>query len=183
MPSLLTLAAASALLLQRLRAGHQAWRTYRGARVVTCPGENVPAAVEVDGRLAASTAALGRAWVRLRRCTRWPARCNRDCLIGIRAAPAVGLVRTIVTRWSAGQACALCGYALGEPRPGGFGPALLGPDGTTVDWRDLPPASLPDQLRIRRPVCWYCHVTEQFRRERPDLFSPIRPDVSPLSRR
>ena len=182
MPSPLTLAAASALLLQRLRAGHQAWRTYRGTRVVTCPRGNVSASVEVDGRLAAVTAVLGRPWVRLRRCTRWPAPCARECLAGIRAAPAESLARNIVTRWSAGHSCALCGSSLAEPGPGGFGPALLGRDGVTVAWQDLPPESLPEWLRTHRPVCWYCHVAEQFRRERPDLFSRIRTDVGPPPR-
>jgi len=181
-PSPLTLAAAAAILLHRLRAGHQAWRTYRGTRVVTCPRGNAPAAVEVDGRLAAGTAALGRPWVRLRRCTRWPAPCARECLAGIRAAPAESLVRNVVTRWSAGHSCALCGSSLAEPGPGGFGPALLGRDGVTVAWQDLPPESLPEWLRTHRPVCWYCHVAEQFRRERPDLFSRIRTDVGPLPR-
>jgi hypothetical protein len=181
--SLLALAAAFGLAFYRLGVGLRAGRTYRGVRVISCPDGNVPAAVEVDRTLAALTTALGRPWVRLRRCTRWPARCARECLTGIRAAPAESLVRTIVTRWSAGHSCALCGSSLAEPGPGGFGPAGLGPEGTTVAWQDLPPESLPEWLRTHRPVCWYCHVAEQFRRERPDLFSGVRPDESPLPRK
>jgi hypothetical protein len=175
--SALLLAAASGLALHRLRAMHRAWRMYRGTRVVSCPDGGVPAAVEVDRSMAALTAALGRPWVQLRHCTRWPACCARECLSGIRAAPTESLVRIIVTRWSAGQACARCGYALGERRPGGFGPALLGPDGTTVNWPDLAPESLPALLRTRRPVCWYCHITARLRRARPDLFAPARHDA------
>lgn len=173
---LVAVVAALGLVLYRVRAAYRAGRTYRGTRVVTCPDGDVPAAVEVDRRRAALTAALGRLHVSVRRCSRWrghqawPHACSRECVPGIVAAPQEGLVRILVARWSAGRSCALCGTPLGETRRGGFPPALLGPDGTTVESQELPPESLPAQLRARRPVCWYCHVASKLRRERPDLF-------------
>ena len=173
--ALLALAAVVGLSLYRLREAHRAWRTYRGTRVVSCPRGSASAAVEIDRTLAALTTALGRPWVRLRGCTRWPAPCRRECVPAIRAAPADSLVRNVVNRWSAGRACALCGYALEEPRSGGFGPALLGPEGTTVDWQDLAPDRLLDRLRTDRPVCWYCHIGAQLRHDRPDLFRETGP--------
>ena len=180
---LLALAAASSLALYRLRAGYRAGRIYRGTRVVTCPDGLGPAAVELDRRRAAFTASLGRPWVRVRRCSRWPAHrlCSRECLAGIQAAPQEGLVRTLVARWSAGRSCALCGYRLEGTRPHGLAPALLYLDGTTVESQDLAPEELPEGLRLHRPVCWYCHVASKLRRERPDLFTrtaPPRPMVS-----
>jgi hypothetical protein len=60
---------------------------------------------------------------------------------------------------------------LAGTRPDGFPPALLGNDGATVEWQDLPPESLPEQLRLHRPICWYCHVISKLRRERPALFA------------
>jgi hypothetical protein len=174
---LLALGAALGLVLHRLRAGYRAGRIYRGTRVVTCPDSLEPAAVELDRRRAAFTAFLGRPWVSVRRCSRWPARwlCSRECLTGIQATPQEGIVRTLVARWAAGRSCALCGCSLGGTRQDGYAPALLGLDGTTIESQDLPPESLPEQLRAHQPVCWYCHVASKLRRERPDLFPRTQP--------
>ena len=174
---LLALAAASGLAFYRLRAGYRAGRIYRGTRVVTCPDGLGPAAVQLDRRRAALTASLGRPCVRVRRCSRWPAHrlCSRECLAEIQAAPQEGLVRILVARWSAGRSCALCGCQLEGARPPGFAPALLYPDGTTVESQDLAPEELPERLRRHRPVCWYCHVASKLRRERPDLFARAEP--------
>ena len=170
---LVTLAAAFGLLVHRVRAGYRAGRTYRGTRVVTCPDGDLPAAVELDRRRAALSAALGRLHLRVRSCSRWRGRhaCSRECVPGILAAPQEGLVRILVDAWAAGRSCALCGCPVGDELPGSLGPALLGPDGQTVESQDLAPESLPEQLRAHRPVCWYCHVAAKLRRERPDLFT------------
>jgi hypothetical protein len=46
---------------------------------------------------------------------------------------------------------------------------LLGPDSKTAEWKDFRPEQLPDVFSKYQPVCWNCHVTETFRRLRPEL--------------
>src|SRR5262249_13412123 len=49
-----------------------AWRRWRGTRVITCPENRKPAAVDLDLGFAVSGAVLGRPELRLRDCSRWP---------------------------------------------------------------------------------------------------------------
>ena len=87
----------------------------RGARVITCPENEQPAAVTLDARLAALTFAGGHERLRLDTCSRWPekAGCGQECLTQIEAQPMDCLVKTQVSRWYADKACAICGKALG----------------------------------------------------------------------
>jgi hypothetical protein len=48
-------------------------------------------------------------------------------------------------------------------------PALMGPEGKTIGWDDVPPQHLPEIFSSYKPVCWNCHVTETFRRVHPDV--------------
>jgi hypothetical protein len=139
--------------------------------VVTCPETRAPVAVEVDARHAAAAAALGRAGLRLSSCSRWPQRqgCGQECLRQVEAAPADCLVRTILGKWYAGKSCALCGKSVGERHWLEHKPALLSPEGRTLEWGEIAPEKLPDVLTTHRPVCRNCHDAAAFRRQFPEL--------------
>ena len=103
----------------------------RGARVITCPDNEQPAAVRVDAGHAAFTAAGGHEHLRLDSCSRWPekAGCGQECLKQIETQPMDCLVRTQVGRWYADKSCAICGKALGVVDWASHKPALRAPDG------------------------------------------------------
>ena len=143
----------------------------RGARVITCPDNQQPAAVTVDARHAAVTAASGHEDLRLDSCSRWPekAGCGQECLRQIEAQPMDCLVKAQVSRWYADKACAVCGKALGEVEWASHTPALRTPDGATLEWSDVRPETMSEVMRTHQAICWDCHVAETFRRQRPDL--------------
>jgi len=143
----------------------------RGARVITCPDNEQPAAVRVDAGHAALTSAGGHERLRLESCSRWPekAGCGQDCLKQIEAQPMDCLVKTQVSRWYTDKTCALCGKALGLIDWTERKPALRAPDGHTVEWRDVKPETMHLLMATHAAICWDCHVAETFRRERPDL--------------
>ena len=143
----------------------------RGARVVTCPDNEQPAAVTVDARLAAITAAGGREQLRLDSCSRWPekAGCGQECLKQIEAQPADCLVKTQVSRWYADKSCAICGKGLGQADWAAHRPALQAPDGRTLEWSEVRPEAMFEVMASHAAICWDCHVAETFRRQRPDL--------------
>jgi hypothetical protein len=146
------------------------WTRFRGDHVVTCPETDQPAAVRLDVSHAATTALLaGTPVVRLAQCSRWPwrGRCDQPCLP--EAQEPESRVTAIVTRWCKGKSCVFCGRVIGEVDFLDHRPALLGPDGQTVQWTDVPPEWLPRIFRSHRPVCWNCHVAETFRRMHPEL--------------
>ena len=165
--------------------GFGAWRVarsmlaLRGTRLVTCPETGCPVAVDLDLRYSAVRSAFGRPHFRLKDCTRWPERagCGQTCLGDLEAAPQDCLVRTILAQWYAGKRCVLCRRNFGEIHWHDYKPALLGADGITREWTEIPPESLPEVLATHRPACWNCHIAETFRRQRPDLFidRPPRP--------
>jgi hypothetical protein len=155
-----------------------AWRRYRGKRLITCPETKQPAAVEVNARRAAVTMLLGGApELRLRDCTRWPERrdCGQECLSQIEASPEDCLVRNILARWYAGKACVYCGKHLGEINWLEHRPALMSPERVTFEWRQIRPETLPAVFSTYQPVCWNCHVAESFRREFPGLVTDRSP--------
>jgi len=63
----------------------QAWRA-RTPRRVVCPETGKPAAIAMDPFDAAFHHRLGTPELRLKRCSRWPARadCGQGCLVGLR---------------------------------------------------------------------------------------------------
>ena len=161
---------------------------YRGKRVITCPETRKPAAVEVDATHAALTAALSHSDLRLKACSRWPERedCGQECLLQVEIAPEDCLVINILTSWYAGKRCASCGIAFCEIGWTDHKPALLSPEGTTVEWRDVAPENVPDVLATHLPVCWDCHITESFCREHPEMIvdrsqvsAPVPRDIAP----
>ena len=128
-------------------------------RLITCPENLEPAAVKL-------------AWLgpmHLKSCSRWPemAGCDQACLSQIKSAPHDCLVRTIVERWYENRPCAFCHRpidAAWHERP----PAVLLPDGTTREWKDIPPQDLPKTFNDAEAVCWACHLVETFRHEHPE---------------
>jgi hypothetical protein len=162
---------ALAALYWVLRPVAGAYLKFRGTRLITCPETKAPAAVEVDARHAAATAALGRPSLRLQDCSRWPGRrgCGQECLKQVEAAPADCLVRTILTRWYQGKVCALCRRPFGDVAWSLNKPALMNAGRETFEWHEVRPEELPGVLATHQPVCWNCHLAESFRRRHPDL--------------
>ena len=170
-------------------AGMLAWHfgrtlvALRGTRLVTCPDDGRTVAVDLDLKYSAVQSALGRPQFRLKDCSRWPekAGCGQMCLGDLEGAPQDCLVRTILARWYTGQRCAYCRREFGQIHWHDHKPALVGTDGVTKEWTEIPPETVPAVLANHFPVCWNCHIAETFRRERPDLFveRPPRP-VPPL---
>jgi hypothetical protein len=147
------------------------WLKFRGARVITCPENRTPAGVRVDARHAAATA-LGKApKLRLAACSRWPERasCGQECLSQISAAPEDCLVRNILVRWYHGKNCASCGRPFGDLDWSGAKPAILRPDGTSVEWSAIPADHLYEVLAASLPLCFACHMAKTLVRERPEL--------------
>lgn len=162
---------------------------YRGKRVVMCPETRKTVAVEVNAPLAAVSAAVGEPRLRLSDCTRWPERrdCGQECLPQIEMAPEDCLVRSILTHFFEGKSCTLCGRPFGTIHWPDHKPALLGSDGETRAFRDIPAEQIPDLLLTHSPVCWDCHIAETFRRQHPELVvdwpSGSREDATPQSER
>lgn len=144
---------------------------FRGDRLVTCPETRKPVAVEVDASHAALTSAFSHPDLRLKTCTRWPERqgCGQECLLQIEIAPEDCLVRNVLSSWYLGKHCVSCGKEFGGIQWSDHKPALLSPEGRTVEWREVPPDGVPDVLKNHYPVCWNCHITETFCREYPEL--------------
>jgi len=167
----LILATAGVCVLSLLAIGVQAYRKFRGPMIITCPETHAPAAVAVDSMHAAMTAAVDATELRLKQCSRWPERqdCGQECLRQIEVAPQSCMVRTILADWYADKSCALCGRAFEPIHTWDHQPAMLGADGRTLQCSDIAVERLPQVLATSRPVCWNCHIAEEFRRCNPDL--------------
>lgn len=172
-----SLLAAGAVATMTVRA----WLALRGPRVVTCPETGRPAAVELDVRRAALTAATGRAELRLEACTRWPekAGCGQMCLSEVEEAGADCLARERLRRFYEGRTCAFCAHAVAPLHWHDHRPGLRSPEGRLVAWNDVAPVTLPAVLSTHEAVCWNCLVTETFRAEHPELVveRPPRPSA------
>ena len=144
---------------------------FRGKRVITCPENRKPAAVDVDARHAALTALLGEPHLRLKDCSRWPEKkdCGQECLLQVELAPADCLVRNMLTNWYEGKHCVVCGEPFSELNLLDHKPALMTNEGVTIEWDNFRPEALPEVLATHWPVCWDCHIAETFRRQYPDL--------------
>jgi hypothetical protein len=143
-----------------------AWLKWRGARLISCPENRRPAGVRLSvGR------AMARQELRLKDCSRWPEKknCGQECLRQIDNAPDGCLVSSILAGWYAGRECVCCGKPLGAMEWHERKPALLSPDGRSVEWQELRAEQVPDVLATHRPVCWNCHIVETFRRQHPEL--------------
>jgi hypothetical protein len=59
-----------------------AYRRFRGPKVVTCPENQKPADIQLDVAQAAATAALGKPQLEVTACSRWPQQhyCGQECV-------------------------------------------------------------------------------------------------------
>jgi len=149
----------------------RAYRKFRGTRVITCPETGRAAAVEVDRKHAAATAAVGETELRLTSCSRWPERegCGQDCLTQIEESPEGCLVRNMLTEWYRGSTCAFCRKEIPEIHWSDHKPALLTPDRKTLEWHEVRPEDLPRVFATHQRVCWNCHIAQSFRAQFPGL--------------
>jgi hypothetical protein len=166
------------LFVFRAIPGVRAFSQYRGKHLVTCPETKTTAAVDVAAGEAAVGAFLTEPTLRLKQCSRWPERagCGQDCLQQIEADPENCLVWNIVSKWYEGKECVFCHKPIGPLHHLDHAPALLGPDFKTTEWKDLRPEELPDVFSRYQPVCWNCHVAENFRRVHPQLVTDRAPE-------
>jgi hypothetical protein len=144
---------------------------YRGTRVIICPETKKPAAVEVDVRHAAVTAATSRPDLRLRSCSRWPERqdCGQECLLQIELSPEDCLAHAMLVHWYKGKRCAFCDKLFAEIHWSARKPALLNREGKTIEWQEIRPENIPAVLATHKPVCWDCHNLQVLIREHPGL--------------
>jgi hypothetical protein len=95
----LCLVGVSLILLPLALWRREIYRRYAGSRLVACPENQQPAAVNIDVRHAAATGIDGCPDLRLSDCTRWPERsnCGRECLSqAVQAGPyTVGEVKVV----------------------------------------------------------------------------------------
>ncbi len=146
------------LLGWEIRRAGGAYLTFRGQRVITCPGTGQPAGIVLAAGHIAWTAAFGQPGLRIRDCSRRVRRedCGQACLGQIRAAPEESLVRTILRKWYSGKSCSCCG----GPLKGRREPCVLSPDLRMIEWKDIRPEKVPQVLATHSPVCWNCLVAE-----------------------
>ena len=135
------------------------WWKYRGTRVITCPENSQPAAVKL------------RDHIDIRACSRWPEKqgCGQECLRQIEAAPADCLIGNVFTRWYSGSKCPYCSKILTPADWTEHKPALMGPDGKSLEWDEVRPEELVKLMATHRPICWNCHIAIGFRRDHSDM--------------
>jgi len=143
---------------------------YAGGRVIICPETGCQAMVELDASRAAMTSLMGQTDLRLQDCWRWPLKqdCGQECLLQLDESPDC-LVRSVLEKWYRGKDCAFCHRAFDEIDLIDHKPALLNPEGVTVEWKQVPISAVMEAMSTYQPVCWNCHVAQTFHREHPDL--------------
>lgn len=181
---LVTAILVAVLIYLGIRYFVRAYEKFGGAQVIVCPETERQAMVEVDARHASLTALTGQTDIRLQNCWRWPLKedCGQECLLQLQVAPAECLVRGVLAKWYRGQKCAFCERPFAEIELFDHKPALLNPDGVTVEWQAIPIAAAINAMATCLPVCWNCHIAQTFRREHADLVVE-RPFVTPSGSR
>ena len=149
----------------------QASQRFSGERVIVCPETGKQALVEVDVRHAAISSLMGETDLRLENCWRWPLKkdCGQECLLQLDVAPAECLVRSVLEKWYRDKSCTFCKQPFSEISLVDHKPALLKPEGVTVEWRQVPLAAVTEAMATYLPVCWNCHIAQSFRNEHPEL--------------
>ena len=144
---------------------------FGGERVIICPETGKAAMVEVDARHAALTSLFGQTDLRLENCWRWPMRqdCGQECLLQLDVAPPDCLVSSVLEKWYRGKKCAFCKQRFQDISLLDHKPALLNPEGVTVEWRRVPISVVNEAMANYLPVCWNCHIAQTFYREHRDL--------------
>jgi hypothetical protein len=144
---------------------------FSGERVIICPETGKQAMVEIDLRRAALSSLVGQTDLRLESCWRWPLKqdCGQECLLQLDVASPECLVRGVLEKWYRGKKCAFCERAFEEIQLIDHKPALLSPEGITVEWAQIPVSAVNEAMTTCLPVCWNCHIAQTFRREHSDL--------------
>ena len=168
---LAVLALAAAFFILRATPAVRTYFKFRGKHLITCPETHKPEAVDVDAKDAALGVFFSQPTMHLDQCSRWPVRqdCGQECLQQIEVDPENCLVWNIVSKWYGGKSCVFCHKQIGPLHHLDHAPALLSPDSKTTEWKELRPEQLPEIFSTHRPVCWNCHVAENFRRVHPEL--------------
>jgi hypothetical protein len=145
------------------------WRHDRGARIVTGPETGRSAAARIDVQRAIVGLTPAGDDLRLERCSQRAERgaCEERCLPD--AMHYESVAARIVYAWVQDTACSSCGRPLEESEVLGHHIALRGSNGATREWVDIATERLREALDLELPVCWNCHVTEEFRRTHADL--------------
>ena len=144
---------------------------FGGERVIICPETGKQAMVEVDVKHAALTSLVGQTDLRLENCWRWPLRedCGQECLLQLDGASEECLVRSVLEKWYREKTCAFCKRPFDLIQVVDHKPALLNPEGVTVEWKQIPISGVNEAMASFLPVCWNCHIAQSFRREYADM--------------
>jgi len=145
-----------------LRTGGRAFLHSRGIRVVTCPDNREPAALDLASWRAVLTSLSGKRVERVRMCSRWPARsgCNQACLQQLANAPRATRLDAILANWCRYNACVCCGAPLATVHVGPHRPHLIDRQLRIFEWNEIPPQDIPRTLRDCEPVCETCVAAE-----------------------
>lgn len=143
---------------------------FGGKHVIICPETEKQAIVQVDVQHAALTSLIGRTDLRLESCWRWPIRedCGQECLLQLDIASQDCLVRSVLEKWYREKICAFCRRPFARIQVVDHQPALLSPEGLTLEWKQIPISAVNDVMATYQPVCWNCHIAQNFRREYAD---------------
>lgn len=148
----------------------RASQKFGGERVIICPETGKQAMVELDVRRAAMSSLLGQTDLRLENCWRWPIKqdCGQECLLQLDMDEKC-LVRSVLEKWYRDKVCVFCKRPFHEIDLTDHKPALLNPEGVTIEWKQVPVSVVLESMASCRPVCWNCHIAQTFRREHADL--------------
>ncbi len=148
----------------------KASQRFGGERVIICPETGKQAMVELDFRHAAFSSLIGQTDLRLENCWRWPMKqnCGQECLLQL-DMPENCLVSSVLEKWYRDKECAFCERPFDKIDLIDHKPALLNPEGVTVEWKQIPVSAVMAAMNTYLPVCWNCHIAQTFRREHADL--------------
>jgi len=148
----------------------RASQKFGGERVIICPETGKQAMVELDVRRAAVSSLFGQTDLRLENCWRWPIKqdCGQECLLQLDMDEKC-LVRSVLEKWYRDKVCAFCERPFDEIDLADHKPALLNPEGVTIEWKQVPVSVVMEAMGSCLPVCWNCHIAQTFRREHADL--------------
>lgn len=149
----------------------RASQKFGGERVIICPETGKQAMVELDVRRAALSSLFGQTDLQLENCWRWPIKqnCGQECLLQLDMADEQCLVRSVLEKWYRDKVCAFCQRTFDQIDLIDHKPALLNPEGVTVEWQQIPVSAAMEAMANYLPVCWNCHIAQTFRREHLDL--------------
>src|SRR5215831_1041472 len=118
----------------------RASQKFGGERVIICPETGKQAMVELDVRRAAFSSLLGQTDLQLENCWRWPMKqnCGQECLLQLDVGDEHCLVRSVLEKWYRDKECAFCQRSFEKVELIDHQPALLNPEGVTVEWKQVP---------------------------------------------